>query len=230
MPIQTINDYLGSNGEFLIAINRYDILGIFCCLYERRKPMRFVSILIILAVISLNGCGGGGGDAGTGTITNPANLDTGKAVTVPTITVPSVTDIIQQEMVIAVNQARAVGRSCGATYYVAASPVKWNDKIATAAFKHTTDMVTNNFYSHTGSDGTSPGDRLMAAGYAWKTSGENIAVGFSSTAEVFQAWLGSEGHCRNIMKPEFTDIGAAAADGNYNGRPSRYWTLDMGGS
>lgn len=209
--------------------------------------MRSVSILIIMAVISaLNGCGGGGGDAGTATVTNPANNATGNAgtvptitvptitvptVTVPTITVPTVTDSLQQEMVSAVNQARAVGRSCGATYYVAAAPVKWNDKIATAALKHTTDMVTNNVYSHTGSDGTSPGDRLMAAGYAWKASGENIAVGFSSTTAVFQAWLGSEGHCRNIMKPEFTDIGAAAADGNYIGSPSmRYWTLDMGGS
>jgi uncharacterized protein YkwD len=113
-------------------------------------------------------------------------------------------------------------------YYSATSPITWNDKIAAAALRHSNDMVANNFFSHTGSDGTSAGDRLTQAGYVWNAYGENLAVGHS-TAAVVQAWLGSEGHCRNIMNPAYAEIGAGIVDGTYNGFTSmRYWTLDLG--
>jgi hypothetical protein len=37
-----------------------------------------------------------------------------------------------------------------------------------AALVHSDDMVANNFFSHTGSDGSSAGQRATAAGYAWR--------------------------------------------------------------
>jgi uncharacterized protein YkwD len=43
-----------------------------------------------------------------------------------------------------------------------------------------------------------------------------------------QGWLGSEGHCRNIMNPAFEEFGAAWAAGQYQGNPSaRFWTFDL---
>src|SRR4030067_605973 len=73
-----------------------------------------------------------------------------------------------------------------------------------------------------------PGDRFAREGYAWRTYGENIAVGYPTVSAVMQGWLGSDGHCRNIMNPAFREIGAAYAEGPYLGNPSApYWTFDL---
>jgi uncharacterized protein YkwD len=97
-----------------------------------------------------------------------------------------------------------------------------------AAYLHSSDMAVNQFFSHTGSDGSSPGDRITREGYAWRTYGENIAVGYPTVSAVLQGWLGSDGHCRNIMNPAFREIGAAYAEGPYPGNPSApYWTFDL---
>lgn len=37
--------------------------------------------------------------------------------------------------------------------------------------------------------------------------GENVAVGYSSAAAVMAGWMSSSGHRRNILNPEFTEIG-----------------------
>ena len=119
-------------------------------------------------------------------------------------------------------------RICGADPYDAAPPVAWNDTLAMAAFLHSEDMAINQFFSHTGSDGSAPGERITREGYDWRTYGENIAVGYPTVFDVMQGWLGSEGHCRNIMTPDFAEIGAAFAEGKYLGNPAApYWTFDL---
>lgn len=136
---------------------------------------------------------------------------------------------MQAAMVAAINQARLSGMTCGATYYGPTTAITWNDRIGSAASRHSNDMAAKDFFSHTGSDGSSTGDRLTQAGYIWSTYGENIAVGYSTPAAVVQAWLNSEGHCRNIMNPAYLEIGAGVATGIYRGVPAMdYWTLDLG--
>jgi uncharacterized protein YkwD len=89
-------------------------------------------------------------------------------------------------------------------------------------------MATNRFLDHTGSDGSTPGERITREGYPWVAYGENIAVGYPTVSAVIQGWLLSEGHCRNIMTREFTEIGAGYAIGQYSGNPAaRYWTFDL---
>jgi len=119
-----------------------------------------------------------------------------------------------------VNEVRATGCTCGTTNMPAVAAVTWNDVLAKAAYDHSVDMKTNNYFSHTGLDGSSPGDRLQAAGYNWQAYGENIAAGYSSEEAVMDAWLHSEGHCKNIMSADFREMGA--------GREGNYWTQDFG--
>lgn len=119
-------------------------------------------------------------------------------------------------------------RECGNTPYGPAPPVSWSDNLAMAAYLHSEDMVLNNFFSHTGSDGSSAGQRISRQGYPWRTYGENIAVGYPTVSSVIQGWLGSEGHCRNLMNPAFTEIGAGYAIGQFGGNPAAcYWTFDL---
>jgi uncharacterized protein YkwD len=51
--------------------------------------------------------------------------------------------------------------------------------------------------------------------------GENIAFGPPTIAEVMQGWFNSPGHCKNLMNPEFKEIGVA--------EDRTYWVQDFGG-
>jgi uncharacterized protein YkwD len=140
---------------------------------------------------------------------------------------PGVADI-RDKFLAAVNQARSVNQICGHTPYGPAPSVSWSGNLAMAAYLHSEDMVPNNSFSHTGSNGSSAGQRISRQGYPWRTYGENIAVGYPTVSSVIQGWLGSEGHCRNLMNPAFTEIGAGYAIAQSGGNPAaRYWTFDL---
>lgn len=135
----------------------------------------------------------------------------------------------EQAMLNAVNAARAQSRNCGAGSYPAVPALTWNCKLEAAALGHSMDMANNNYFSHTGLNGSSPGDRISAAGYSWSAYGENIAAGVSSVDTVVQMWLDSPGHCANIMGTNFTNLGAARFS-NPASTYNVYWTQAFGRS
>jgi uncharacterized protein YkwD len=125
-----------------------------------------------------------------------------------------------------VNEARAVERSCGAETFKAATPLTLNTKLSTAAQKHSEDMELAGKLDHVTPEGaihytvgTTFDNRVKQEGYVFKTAGENIARGFNSPEAVMEAWLASPGHCRNIMKPTYTEIGL--------GKSGSYWTQEF---
>lgn len=123
-------------------------------------------------------------------------------------------------MLALVNEVRAKGCNCGTTYMPPVGALVWNDKLEQAALLHTQDMYVNNFFDHAGSNGSTPSQRVTAAGYSWMATGENIATGYLTEKAVMDAWLASEGHCKNIMYANFKDFGAA--------RVGNYWTQEFG--
>ena len=52
-----------------------------------------------------------------------------------------------------------------------------------------------------------PAQRVTLAGYVWSTTGENIAAGYRTPAEVVAGWIGSPGHCVNLMNPAYKHLG-----------------------
>ncbi len=119
-----------------------------------------------------------------------------------------------------VNDYRTTGCNCGTEYFGPVNPVVWNDTLELAAKAHSIDMNENNFFEHTGSDGSSAGDRLDRVKYPWRTWGENIARGYDSEKDVVEAWINSVGHCKNIMNGNFEEMGVAISDS--------YWTQVFG--
>ena len=119
----------------------------------------------------------------------------------------------QDEVVDLVNSERAK---------VGCSPLKVNAKLTEAAQAHSEDMAEHSNMSHTGSDGSSPGDRIEKAGYSWSTYGENVAYGYSSAKSVMEGWMNSSGHKANILNCDFKEIGVGHA------KPGDYWTQDFG--
>ncbi|MCP4357833.1 MAG: CAP domain-containing protein [Chloroflexi bacterium] len=127
----------------------------------------------------------------------------------------------EQDVLDLVNQERATA-GC--------APLTANDQLVTAARDHSDDMAVNDFFSHTGSDNSSPGDRIDRQGYRWSRWGENIAAGYSSPASVMNGWMNSPGHRANILNCSYTEIGIgytylANDAGSVNYR--HYWTQDF---
>lgn len=176
-------------------------------------------------VLLLAACGGGGADAEPVAGTPPApSPSTPPATATATCGLAN----FQAELLQRVNAARAAGATCGGTAYAAAGALGWNAALANAAAAHSQDMVTNNFFSHTGSNGSNPGARITAAGYAWRTYGENIAAGYASVDAVMAGWMASPGHCANIMGGAFREIGVACIRGTGANAYPTYWTMTLG--
>ncbi|MEO1164568.1 MAG: CAP domain-containing protein [Chloroflexota bacterium] len=100
----------------------------------------------------------------------------------------------------------------------------WDTCLYRAAEFHSQDMVDNNFFSHTGSNGSSLAQRAIAQGYNYRNLGENIAWGQRTPAIVVNAWMNSDGHRRNILNANFTNIGIGLV---YDGS-TPYWTMVLG--
>ncbi|VUD58683.1 hypothetical protein TDB9533_02485 [Thalassocella blandensis] len=135
----------------------------------------------------------------------------------------------ERELILAHNSARAVARECGNTTFPAAPPLRWDCRLPQAAQRHAEDMATNNHFSHTGTDGSSPWQRMREAGYNYSAAGENIAAGYRSVASAVQGWLESPGHCANIMSANVEDLGSAkgeSSDSDYG----VYWSSSFGRS
>lgn len=116
-----------------------------------------------------------------------------------------------------VNQARA-GAGIG--------PLAMNSVLVAAAQRHSDDMAANGFLGHSGSDGSTAGDRISAAGYAWSAVGENAAqVWAVDGVQVFNLWMGSDGHRANLLNPAFVEMGLAYAVGDGG---AVYFTLTLG--
>lgn len=124
------------------------------------------------------------------------------------------------------NQARAEGRTCGGRHFPPAPPLSLAPALSRAARAHSRDMAMHEFFSHTGSDGSSPGERVLRAGYRWSEVGENIASGVGTPREAVAGWLASPHHCANIMTAGFRQMGVAFAV-NTASREVIYWTEDF---
>lgn len=133
---------------------------------------------------------------------------------------------VQQQVLDLVNQARARGRNCGSQHFGAVDPLTVSDPLYRAARTHARDMARRSYFAHQGRDGRAPKDRVQAAGYRLRLTGENIAFGPETSREVVEGWLASAGHCANIMDPRFHDMGVAVALGNKRGH--FYWVQELG--
>lgn len=152
------------------------------------------------------------------------------AVTAPTpapAPAPAPATGFAQQVLDLVNAARTQARNCGATAYAAAPALTLNAQLGQAAQGHAADMAAQNYFSHTSKDGRTAGQRIAAAGYAYRTWGENIAAGQATAAQVVAGWLNSEGHCRNIMSANFRELGVGYAykTGTQFGH---YWVQNFG--
>jgi len=100
--------------------------------------------------------------------------------------------------------------------------LKINERLVEAAQAKANDMASRSYFAHNSPDGKTPWYWISQSGYNYLYAGENLAVNFSDSVNVHNAWLDSPGHRANIVHQHFTEIGIAMADGIYEGRPTTF--------
>lgn len=93
--------------------------------------------------------------------------------------------------------------------HFALPPLRADARLDAASALHSLDMAVNDFFSHTGLNGSTPSQRAAAQGYAIGI-GENIAFGYADARTVVVAWMASRGHCANLLSGA-VDGGAGVA-------------------
>jgi uncharacterized protein YkwD len=104
------------------------------------------------------------------------------------------------------------------------APLTHNPLLGQAAQSHSQDQANMRTLTHTGSDGSNPGERITRTGYSWRTWAENAAAGYRSADEVMEGWMNSSGHRANLLNPKVTEIGLGLA---YTPSGYPYWTQDF---
>jgi len=136
----------------------------------------------------------------------------------------------EEEVLLLVNEFRSQPADCGELgEFEPAAPLAMNPVLRCSARLHSVDMFERDYFDHDTPDGVDPFQRMAEAGFEGSRAGENIALGQRTPEEVMQAWMDSDGHCENIMRPEYTLIGIGYAPGAAARQgKSNFWTQNFG--
>lgn len=121
---------------------------------------------------------------------------------------------------------------------VGAQPLAFDGDLNEASESHSQWMIGTDTFSHTGAGGSSAGQRMTAAGYAFTGSwawGENIAYATTRSPAGYQDevlllhtnLMNSSGHRANILNDNYREVGLGFEVGDYGGRESAFVTEDF---
>ena len=164
---------------------------------------------------------------------------------------------VEQYVVELVNRARANPAAEAAKYGIALNeglpagtitdaarqPLAVNPFLVDSAREHSQWMIEHETFSHTGVNGSDPGDRMAAAGYTFDAPwswAENIALRSYKTGsphtDVYDAierdlfvdiGIDDRGHRVNLLSARNNEIGVGAASGAYSYYKAAMLTQDM---
>ncbi len=113
--------------------------------------------------------------------------------------------------------------------------VAFNLNLFNAAQGHSQWQLANNTFSHTGANGSSSADRVTAAGYTWKATGENIAWKGTTGATDLTSFVAEQedglfvdtgianrGHRTNMLDPNYREVGISAVTGQFTSGGNAY--------
>ncbi len=108
-------------------------------------------------------------------------------------------------------------------------PLTENSQLNKAAFLKAQDMIAQDYFAHQSPEGKSPWYWIKSANYDYQYAGENLAIGFLDSEEVYQAWNNSPSHKANLFNPNYQDIGITVLKGDFQGNET-YVVVQLFGS
>jgi uncharacterized protein YkwD len=124
--------------------------------------------------------------------------------------------VLRSAVVCLVNRQRAAHRL---------PPLYASPLLNRSAQDWTNAMVSTDQFTH----GANFAGRISAAGYIWRSAGENIATGYATPRAVVRAWMSSPGHCQNILNPNYRNVGTGVSPHSVRGWATGLgtWTQDF---
>lgn len=116
-------------------------------------------------------------------------------------------EINKENIIYLVNQSRSES---------GVSLLEENEKLDQAAKDKLDDMLAKNYFAHTSPEGVTPWHWIEKNGYDYQYAGENLALGFTSSENEHKAWMESPTHKKNILNPNYKEIGVAVGRGTIN--------------
>ena len=156
--------------------------------------------------------------------------------------IPTISSSVIQHYLLVINKARSKTQECGEKgRFPATTALTWSDKLYKSSYEHSYDLAYSEIFSHTGSGTKSDwtgyamdkksilSERVEVYDYSWRFIGENIGAGtvMDSPEKMVDGWLASDGHCANLMNPNFKEVGMAMVKKD-NTHYIHYWTQDFG--
>ena len=134
----------------------------------------------------------------------------------------------EDDVLAAINRHREQGATCRRARRRPVRPLASSDALREAARRHSAYMAQSGAFAHTLA-GCPPSTWIEAAGYKWRSIGQNLAMRHGSRTytgeDVVALWLASgEGHCETLMDPKWR----AAGVGHARAGNRHLWTVDFG--
>lgn len=102
-------------------------------------------------------------------------------------------------------------------------PLVLSQKLSNSAEAKCKDMVKNDYWDHNDKQGREPWYFMDQVDYSYEYAGENLAYGFRTESDTITGWMNSEGHRKNILDVNFTEVGfGTCVSGNYIGQGKQY--------
>ncbi len=101
-------------------------------------------------------------------------------------------------------------------------PLVRNPILDQAASMKAAHMAEHQYFAHFSPDGVSPWHWFDQAEYPFVHAGENLAVYFTDSSEIVDAWMDSPTHRANILNGSYQEIGIGIAQGEYDGYETVY--------
>lgn len=106
-----------------------------------------------------------------------------------------------------------------------------NDTLSVAATKKLDDMKTYDYWAHQNpTTQKQPWDFIDDAGYKYETAGENLAIGFTDSQKICDAWEASKLHYENIINTTYQEVGFAIDKANLHKNAKGILVVQMFGS
>lgn len=94
------------------------------------------------------------------------------------------------------------------------APLNVDESLNEAAYNKSLDMIRRDYFEHY-AYGLTPWDFIKNQNYDYLYAGENLAMDFTSSESLVNAWMNSETHRKNILNPDFTEMGVGIVKGEF---------------
>ena len=104
------------------------------------------------------------------------------------------------------------------------SPLSEDSRLDAAATEKSNDMINRDYFEHY-AYGLTPWVFISEQDYNYLYAGENLAMDFQTSEGMVRAWMSSPAHRKNILNPDYEDVGIGVVKGEFTDSKDNHETI-----